>query len=276
MVRLNLILMVVLCAAVVGAALHLSMSGGERGDAQAYREELLRRLGDTDPDIAREASAEIRLAGLEMVPLLTEASAARDRILARRADALLAELTGGEPQPEPARGAPEAPPREEKPALLVRLEIDLPEEVVVQGEPARFYIRWHNDGTLPVQVVRERLGGMVTWARFGAFEIVDADGNAVLAAGDPWRKLFPDEKFGVERVSVGPGESVAFYAGQGSGSAEVSLELDPGTYTVRFVYDAGEESDYRRLVASEHLEAAALPAGRIISNEVSLTIVAVR
>ena len=90
MPKLNAVLMVVLAVAVIAATAFLTL---RPTPAQAIEpaqvQKLLRKLGDSDPDVRREGEAGLRGLGPAAVAPLRDASKSSDRILADRATKLL-------------------------------------------------------------------------------------------------------------------------------------------------------------------------------------------
>jgi len=97
MPKLNVVLMVALAAGVIGALAFLTLGRPSpvREIEPAQVQKLIRKLGDTDPDIRREGEAGLRQAGAASLVPLREASKSPDRILADRASKLLQELQPG-------------------------------------------------------------------------------------------------------------------------------------------------------------------------------------
>jgi hypothetical protein len=278
--RINLVLMVALSLAVVGAAVFLSIAGEDSVSRERqYQERLLTRLADTDPDISREACEEILAMGPEAIPLLRKALDSDDQALAERAGKVLGDLLGGEPETAVAREP--APAGEPKAASGVdptaRFEIEAHETQIAAGEGPRFTVRFFNGGPVPVQVAYQNVDGFVSIARFGWFEVEDAGGNTTLAPVE-W---LPDgvdlASLPIEFAVVDPAEAHDLYTGQAGGPfCFARLFAGPGVYRVRFVYDASEEGVYREAVASSDLPAMPLPAGPVVSNAVTITVLAAR
>jgi HEAT repeat protein len=98
MPKLNAVLMVALAVAVIAATAFLTLRPTPAQEIEpAQVQKLLRKLGDSDPDVRREGEAGLRGLGPAAVAPLREASKSSDRTLADRASKLLHEL-----QPPPA------------------------------------------------------------------------------------------------------------------------------------------------------------------------------
>jgi hypothetical protein len=264
MYKINLVLMVLLAAAVVAAAAYLSTAvGPSAGTEAADSARLLRKLADADPDVRREGETGLRDLGELALPALREAAKSPDRALADRATRLLGEVeparerteelgTGDGPEPD-GREAP------------VAFSIHCVRPRVGTGEGFRLYVRVRNGGAAPVVLLRQGPG---LYALYGAhFEVTDRQGRVSRVSPEPavpWSD-------GRESVAVGHGEVFDLYAGSPAGCALLSLR-EPGTYTVRFIYDAAEGSLYRAAVAGG-AGVAALPPVRFASNELTLEVV---
>ena len=99
MPKLNAVLMTVLAAMVIAAMAFLTLRPAPAQDTPpAQVQKLLRKLGDSDPDVRREGEAGLRQAGAASIAPLREASQSPNRVLADRAAKLLTELA---PVPAP-------------------------------------------------------------------------------------------------------------------------------------------------------------------------------
>jgi hypothetical protein len=108
MPKLNLVLMVVLAVGVIAGMAFLTLRPScVRPMDPAHVQKLIRKLGDSDPDVRREGEAGLRQAGAGAIPQLRDASKSSDRTLADRASKLLQEL---HPSPAPAGGTAEGKP----------------------------------------------------------------------------------------------------------------------------------------------------------------------
>jgi len=93
MPKLNAVLMVALAVAVIAATAFLTLRPAPARQVEpAQVQKLLRKLGDSDPDVRREGEAGFRSLRAAAVAPLREASKSPDRVLADRASKLLQEL----------------------------------------------------------------------------------------------------------------------------------------------------------------------------------------
>jgi len=95
MPKLNAVLMSVLAVTLIAAMgfLVLRPSPAPAPEIQpAQVQKLLRKLGDSDPDVRREGEAGLRQAGAASIAPLRDASQSPNRVLAERAAKLLREL----------------------------------------------------------------------------------------------------------------------------------------------------------------------------------------
>ena len=93
MPKLNVVLMAVLAAGVIAGLAYLTLRPTVvRPMDPAHVQKLIRKLGDSDPDVRREGEAGLRQAGAASIVPLREASKSPDRLLADRAAKLLGEL----------------------------------------------------------------------------------------------------------------------------------------------------------------------------------------
>jgi hypothetical protein len=111
MPKRNAVLMTVLAVALIAAMGFLALRPAPAPAPEiqpAQVQKLLRKLGDSDPDVRREGEAGLRQAGVASIVPLRDASKSPNRILAERASKLLQEFS------------PTAPPdgRLDKPAPL--------------------------------------------------------------------------------------------------------------------------------------------------------------
>ncbi len=101
MPKLNAVLMVMLAAALIAATVFLTLRPTPAQEIEpAQVQKLLRKLGDSDPDVRREGEAGLRKIAPASIAPLKEASQSPDRVLAERAAKLLQELS---PAPAPDR-----------------------------------------------------------------------------------------------------------------------------------------------------------------------------
>jgi hypothetical protein len=249
MPKLNVIGMIVLSLALAAGATTLALrTGAPRSDPQVDR--LIRRLGDTDPDLRREAERELKGLGRAAEPALKKAAEGPDPALAERAKSILGI---GKPEPPPIAIPPEP--------ATVRLTLQLTAAPRTADEPVMYFLRLHNRTKRAVAIARHLTDGGPDVTSFGSFERLDAEGRLVTLG-----KIAPGEG-DVEIVMVAPGESLDLFPA--AGVLRVGAK---GTYRLRFVYDASEGSAYRASVAVKHLEASALPAERFESNDVTVTV----
>jgi hypothetical protein len=111
MPKLNAVLMALCAVAVIAAMAFLTLRAAPAKEIEpAQVQKLLRKLGDSDPDVRREGETGLRRAGPASVAALREAARSPNRVLADRASKLLQELTAV-PLPAPdgaiARPAPQ-------------------------------------------------------------------------------------------------------------------------------------------------------------------------
>jgi hypothetical protein len=98
MPKLNVVLMVALAVGVIAAMAFLTLRPTPPAEMEpAQVQKLIRKLGDTDPDVRREGEAGLRQAGNAAIPPLRDASRSSDRMLADRASKLLQELVPADP-----------------------------------------------------------------------------------------------------------------------------------------------------------------------------------
>jgi len=267
MPKLNAVLMVVLAVAVIATAgfLSLEKSAPPQGPDPKETELLLRKLSDGDPDLRREAEAKLRTMGARAVEPLREAARSTDRMLAERAAKLLREI---EPVPAEVVRAPEPPEPEPAPEVRETVEFDLrvhPQRAKV-GEPVELAVSLVNNSSQPVLLARARQ----QWAYWpmGAFEVKDSKGKTTSIKPDLLRGYEPCAG---EITAVKPGERLNLFAKTGSGYVLLPEGLQAGTYEIRFVYDARDESGYRVLVKASS-EGVPLPPLRFVSNSVTVTV----
>lgn len=265
---LNLVLMVALTAGVIVTAGMLSLGPREDEDPERRRvARLLRKLGDPDLQLRREAEEAFRKMGAGAVPVLREAAVSEDRMLSRRAAVLLRELRPPAPgmadAPEPPE-KPEAPPAEAVEAP-VRFVLTCPVPEVPDLAEARFYVRLVNEGPSPVILARD---ARIRYGRFARFEI-RRGGRSELVSCEPAPSPGEEES---ELIVVPGGATFDLYAGQLDGRTGPGRGMaEPGEVRVRFVYDASEESAYRAAVEGAP-QGVPLPAGRMASNEAVIRI----
>ena len=219
MPKLNGVLMVLLSAAVIGALGWRVLGQPDDGAAARAREaRVLRKLADPDPDLRREAEAELKSMGARGQELLRETAKGPDVRLAERAAAVLQAWT-------PAAG--DAPAVAEPESLLA----------CVDG----FKVQFLNSGVAPLLIALEKKGEE---SRFAAFEIVDGRGNTHTLPAASYAPPVVDGP--AHLVVLPPGGRQVLY--EGTGVLEAALRALPGPCKVRFVYDASEGSPYREVV----------------------------
>src|SRR5262245_20567554 len=259
MPKLNLVGMIVLCLAVTAGAVTLALRTPTPSHDGPQVDHLIRCLGDADPDLRREAERELKQLGRKAEPALKIAANGSDPELAQRARALL-----GVKPPEPPKVARDSSAAAPDPVPLpaeVRLSLQIGASPGRPEEPVTYYLRLHNGTRSAVAVARRKREGGCDYRGFGAFERIDAEGRVVVGAG----KASDEDDDRVEFVVVAPGESLDLMPGAGLLRMGAS-----GTFRVRYVYEAGEGSEYREKFASGHHAGAALPAERLASNSVTI------
>ena len=257
MPKLNLIGMIVLSLSVfAGAAVMAIRTSPAKVNAPRV-DRLIRRLADKDPDLRREAEQELKDLGRKAEPALKEAARGSDPVIAERARTLLGMKGTEAPKSETISVPPPAP-------TGIRLSLQIASSSRRLAEPVQYYLRLHNDTTRAIALARHLRDGRPVYAGFGAFERIDAEGRVVVL-DEPADES--DAVPSLEIVIVRPGESLDLAPGSGL----LRLET-PGAFRVRFVYDATEGSEYRERLATDHHAGSVLPAERIESNEVAVTI----
>jgi len=265
MPKLNLIGMVALSLVVAGGAALLALQGpGPERDQPAVGS-LIRQLGDPDPDIRRDAERELRTLGPRAEPALKEAASGADTAVAERARVLLERM-----KPETVSNPVRTTPIVAEPAAISgrpELMLQIGSATTRSGEPLRYYLRLHNGSKLPLLIARHRVGSVALYGTYGAFERVDGEGRVSTIALDP-PAVEVAETYEAEVVAVAPGETLDLAI-----ASPGALRFDAsGTFTVRFVYEAGEGSAYRKAIAATHLKGSILGPGRFVSNEISITV----
>lgn len=269
MYKLRVALIVVLSGGVVAgaAALALRRSGDE--DPQKGRVEfLVRSLGDPNPDVRRRSEEELRRLGPGALAALREASRSSDPRVAERALKLLREMeAAAESTSKPETGGPVVRPevRETPEPRGVTVELAVSPD---RGRP-RFYVRITNRDAAPYLVARDRADGRIFYGRYARFELVDAEGRTlVVAAESPGDPAATKTEF----IAVASGETLDLFAGQDDSRTAIGAALAPGTYRVRFLYDASEGSPYREAVQAAD-GAAPLPPRTLASAPVRIAVV---
>lgn len=257
MPKLNAAAMVVLTLAVIAGAGYLVLHKAEAGAADpAALRKLLRNLSDRDPDVSREAEASLRAMGPEAVRPLEEAATSADLFLAGRARKLLAEL---KPVPPPS-----APVEAVVPERVEIMEFALE----ARGGQARaadlggLWVQFRNNGPSPVLVAH---APVLDHPAMAVFEVEDERGRKVEVAADVLHLKPTDIQ---EIVAVRPREGTILFQG---GKRLIEAVSKPGTYRIRFAYDAREGGDYRKLVKASS-DGALLPPVRLASNVVTVAV----
>jgi hypothetical protein len=249
--------MVVLTLAVIAGAgalvLHRAAPGGQD---QAAVEKAFRKLADRDPDVGHEAEVAVRALGPKAIEPLAAAAKSPNRILAERAQRLLTELAP----------VPPAPPSVDV-SVPEKLEIA---EFVLEARGGRvraadvgsLWVQFRNNGTAPVLVAH---GFALDHPGLAVFEVEDEKGVR-RASPAQIGHLEPADLASV--IAIPPHDSVQLFVG---GMTLAEAVARPGTYRIRFLYDAREGSDYRKLVTPS-AEGTLLPPARLASNPVTVTV----
>jgi|ERR1043166_2365117 hypothetical protein len=262
MPKLNAIAMVVLTLGVIGGTGYLALRPRAAADGPAPAEirKLLRNLADRDPDVRREAEAGLRALGNKAVTPLREAAASKDSVLASRARELLVAV---EPPQSPRITAPESPAPE------VASKVEIMEFVLEsRGGQARaadlgaLWVQFRNNGPSPVLVAH---APTLDHPKMAVFEVEDQTGNRAEVQAEILHLLPTDLRV---LVPVRPHQAEILFQG---GRALVKAVSKPGTYRIRFAFDASEGSDYRNLVKASG-EGSLLPPVRFVSNTVTITV----
>ncbi len=263
MPKLNAVLMVLLAAATIAIAGFLAFEGsGPTAAAETARmENLLRKFSDHDPDLHREAEAELRALGPRAAGVLREASRSSDPTLASRAAKLLRDLEPPvaaavkvERLPGPPAPAPDGP---------LQFRIECPETELRDGEPTRLYVRFVNQGLEPV-ILSRGLGAR--YSTFAHFEVTDPTGHVFRLPTES----DPGAVRGIDLVKILAGKTLDLYAGREDGRTAILISGgQPGAYRVRFVWDAREGSVYRKS-CDPFCAGPPLPAQFHSSNEIIL------
>jgi len=258
MPKLNAVAMVVLTLAGIAGMGYFVLGRPAAGVPDtAVPPKLLRNLADRDPDVGREAAEALRSLGSKAVAALEQASVSRDRVLAERARKLLAEL---KPVPPPAPGPVEVALPEKDEILEFVLES--------RGGKARpsdlggLWVQFRNNGPAPVLVGK---GLALDHPKMAVFEVEDEKGLKVEVAADVVHLQVHD----LETITVvRPREAALLFQG---GRKLVEAVSKPGTYKIRFAYDAAEGSDYRKQVKASS-DGTLLPPVRLVTHRVTVAI----
>ena len=265
MYKLNLVLMVVLSSAVIGAGVFLAM---EKANAQAPGQEvtlLIRRLGDSDPDVRRDAEAALKKLGPNALPGLKSASMGDDQVLAGRVKSVIQQIEGAPVAVKTDK--PEVPVEAPAPAT-VEISLQMPARATA-GDPVRIYARFRNGTPQSVVVARHKLDPALLYGTFAAFEITNEEGTITVPVDLLPRGAEPV----LDLFAVGAGQMIDLYPGQDLGAALANILSRPGTWRVRLVYDASEGSAYREALALKHpADGVPLRPERLASNTVTITV----
>ncbi len=258
MPKLNAGAMVVLTLALIAGMGYFVLGRPAAGVPDpAVPPKLLRNLADRDPDVGREAAEALRSLGSKALPALEQASASQDRVLAERARKLLSEL---KPVPPPAPGPVEVSLPEKDEILEFVLES--------RGGKARaadlggLWVQFRNNGSAPVRVGK---GLALDHPKMAVFEVEDEKGRLTEVPAEMIHAKPGDLQ---EIVVVPPREAALLFQG---GRKLVEAASKPGTYKIRFAYDAAEGSDYRKRVAAS-TEGVLLPPARLVTHWVAIAI----
>ena len=259
MPKLNVIGMIVLCLGVAAGAAVLALRAPASKIDSPRVDRLIRRLGDTDPDLRRDAERELKELGKKAELALKEAARGTDPIIAERARAILGVKPPSRPSENPGAVAKDSVPET---GIRLSLQVTLVPE---RPEPIQYYLRLHNGTKRAIALARRLRDGRPEYAGFGGFERIDAEGR--LVAIDDFVDPADTDTAPLQIVIVKPGESLDLVPGSGNLRIEES-----GTFRLRFVYNATEGSHYRERVATGHHAGSTLPAERFESNEVTVTV----
>ncbi|GEM_PF-6894560 len=272
MYLIRVVLIAVLSLGVTAGAAYLALRRSNREDPEKTRIELLvRNLGDRNPDVRRNAESELRRFGPKAAEALREAGRSSNPAVAERAKKLLTEI--GKPSDSVGKTdrPPERRPEETKNSppegAGVQVDISLSQENF-RGIP-RFYVRLVNRDAAPYVVLRDRAHGRFYYGRFARFEIVDAQGKTVVVPADV---LPPSTAAKPEAVVLSSGESLDLYAGQDDSMTGIGATLEPGSYSLRFLYDASSEGAYRRVLLTASGGGVPLPPMVLASAAVRFTV----
>jgi hypothetical protein len=249
--------MVVLTLGVIGGTGYFVLHRTGNVQDPAVPPRLLRSLSDRDPDVSEEAAAALRSWGPRAIPTLQAASRSRDRLLAERAQKLLAQLG-----PAPAPAMPVIEPAPPDRIEIVEFVLESRGGLTRAAELGALWVQLRNGGPAPVLVAH---GAALDHPRMAFFEVEDEGGQKTVAPAEVVPLKPADSQ---EIVPVRPRETVMLFQG---GKELVQAVSSPGTYTIRFAYDATEGSDYRKLVHPSP-EGALLPPIRLVSNTVTVTV----
>jgi len=259
MPKLNAGAMVVLTLAVIAGMGYVVLGRPAAGvpDA-AIPPKLLRNLADRDPDVGREAAEELRTLGAKAIPVLEQAVSSPDRVLAERARKLLAELKPASvPLPAPVEAS--LPEKDE----ILEFVLESRGGKARAADLGGLWVQFRNNGPAPVLMGK---GLVLDHPKMAVFEVEDEKGRRMEVAADVVHLQVHD----LERITaVRPREASVLFQGGRKLAEAVSK---PGTYRIRFAYDAVEGSDYRKLVQASD-KGVLLPPARLVTQAVTVTIV---
>lgn len=265
MYKLNLVLMVVLSSAVIGAGVFLGMEKASAKSPEREVAQLIRRLGDSDPDVRRDAEAALKKLGPNALPALKSAAVGVDEVLAGRAKTVIQQIEGAPVAVKADK--PEQPVEAPAPAT-VEITLQVPARATA-GDPVRIYARFRNGTPQSVVVARHKLDPAFLYGMFAAFEITNEEGTITVPVDMLPRGAEPV----LDLFSVAAGQMIDLYPGQDLGAALANVLSRPGTYRVRLVYDASEGSAYREAIALKHpADGVPLRAERLASNTATITV----
>lgn len=255
MPKLNAVAMVVLTLAVIAGMGYFVLGRPAAGALDAaVPPRLLRNLADRDPDVGREAADALRSLGAKAIPSLEQAVSSTDRILADRAQKLLAELKPA-PAPVPAPVEAALPEKVE----LLEFVLESRGGKVRAADLGGLWVQFRNNGSAPVLVGK----GLTLEHPMAVFEVEDEKGRTVSVAADGV------STFDIETIwAVRPHETEVLFE---AGRRVVEAVSRPGTYKIRFAYDATEGSEYRKLVRPS-VKGVLLPPARLVTQTVTVTV----
>lgn len=267
MYRVRLIAMVVLSAGVIAGAATLALRSSGKTDPEKERIDfLVRSLGDRNPDVRRKAEAELRQMGPKAAEALRVALQSSDKTIADRARKVLEDIEKKDATAVADAHKEVTKPEEKNPPEPVALQ-GVSIELIPAPDGARFYIRLTNHDSVPYLVAREKVQGRWCYGRYARFEITDSQGRARVLSAESHEAAVAGEP---EVVVVLPGDSLDLFAGQDDGMTQIPEKLAPGTYSVRFVYDASAAA-YRHGIRNA-AGASPLPPQALASAAVELKV----
>ena len=243
MPKLNLVGMIVLCLAVAAGAGMMALRAPAPHDHGPQVDHLMRQLGDTDPDLRRDAERELKQLGPKAEPALKAAVEGPDPELAARARDILG-IKKVEPPAEPVSIPAE-----------VRLTLQVTSMPKRPDEPVGYILRLHNSTKHTFALPRLVVGTAADYTIVGNFERIDAEGRLESLPVDEWSQ---DAKS--DHHFVKPGETLDL--SPGSGVLRIGAR---GTFRVRYVLHTLKEQVARGHTRPDFTK-------RIESNSVTVTI----